>query len=146
MGVAGLAALGFFIAAYLAAYQVGFVRKVWEPCFGEGSVRVLHSSISQLFPVPDAALGAIGYAFELLATVAGGADRWRATPKLVLLYGAIVGALAATGLGLTALQAFVLHDFCTLCLISAAISLLVALLAGGEVLAAFKVLHEKRKT
>lgn len=144
--VAGLAAMGFFIAGYLAAYQFGLIRTVWEPFFGDGSVRVLHSWVSKMLPIPDAAIGATGYALEFVTTLAGNADRWRAAPKLVLLYGAIVAALALAALILMAIQMFVLRATCTLCLVSAAISLLIAWLASSEVLAAFAVLYEKEKT
>ena len=141
--VAALAAIGFFVAGYLAAYQFGLIRTVWEPLFGEGSVRVLHSWLSKMLPVPDAAVGATGYALEFVATLAGKADRWRAAPKLVLLYGAVVAALALAALILITVQVFILHAVCTLCLVSAAISLLTAWLASSEVLAAFAVLSER---
>ncbi len=133
--IAGLVLLGLGISSYLAAYQLGFIAHVWEPFFGQGSERVLHSFLSRLLPVPDAALGAGGYSLELIVALLGGADRWRASPKLVLFYGAIVAALALTGIGLTAVQLFVLHAACTLCLTSAALSLLIAWLARDEVLA-----------
>jgi uncharacterized membrane protein len=130
-----LATAGLSIASYLAAYQLGFVRKVWEPFFGAGSERVLHSFVSRLLPIPDAVAGALGYFAELITALIGGEQRWRTSPSLVLFYGAIVAALAVAGLVLSALQLFVLHAFCTLCLVSAIISLLIAWLACSEVLA-----------
>ncbi|PZR73886.1 MAG: hypothetical protein DLM52_10360, partial [Chthoniobacterales bacterium] len=133
--VAGLAAIGLGIASSLAAYQLGFVRQVWEPFFGDGSRRVLHSFVSTLLPVPDAAVGAAGYAAEFIATLGGGADRSRVHPPFVLVYGAIVASLAVGGLILTGVQAFVLHAGCTLCLLSALISVVVAAVARKEVVA-----------
>ena len=138
--IAVLAAIGFSIASYLAAYQMGFLHQVWEPFFGDGSARVLHSFVSTLLPVPDALMGALGYAVEFVTTLAGAADRWHSHPKLVLTYGVIVVAIGVAGLILVVLQAFVLHAFCTLCLLSATISVVIAFLARGEVLASFKVL------
>jgi len=85
-------------------------------------------------------MGALGYAVEFVTTLAGAADRWHSHPKLVLAYGVIVVAIGVAGLILVVLQAFVLHAFCTLCLLSATISVVIAFLARGEVLASFKVL------
>jgi hypothetical protein len=144
--IAVLAVIGFSIAGYLTAYQTGFVREVWEPFFGRGSARVLHSFVSKILPVPDALVGMIGYAVEFVSTLLGSAERWRSSPGLVLIYGAIVAAVGCAGLILIAVQAFVLHAFCTLCLASAIISLLIAFLACGEVFASLELLYEKRKT
>lgn len=133
-----LAAIGLTLASYLAAYQIGFTRKVWDPFFGSGSERVLHSFISQLLPIPDAVLGAVGYFAELITGSLGGEQRWRTSSSLVLLYGAVVAAVAIAALLLSALQLFVLHACCTLCLVSAVISLLIGWLAHSEVLASVR--------
>ncbi len=77
MPILVLAAAGLGVASYLAAYQFGSLRSVWEPFFGDGSVRVLHSFLSRLLPLPDAAVGACGYAAELVAGAVGGAHRRR---------------------------------------------------------------------
>jgi hypothetical protein len=53
-----LAGVGFCLASYLTAYQFGAIGRVWEPIFGHGSRTVLHSFVSRLLPVPDAAVGA----------------------------------------------------------------------------------------
>lgn len=143
MSVASLATIGLSVSIYLAAYQFGITHDVWEPFFGDGSKRALHSFISRLLPVPDAAAGAFGYAVELMATLIGGADRSRKHPRFVLLYGGIVTVLALAGLGLTAVQAFLLRTGCTLCLFSAAISLSVALIAREEVAAAWREVGRK---
>jgi hypothetical protein len=71
----GLALLGFLIAGYLALYQWGVFPSVWEPFFGDGSKSVLHSWISRMLPIPDAALGAIGYLLDAVTGVAGGRGR-----------------------------------------------------------------------
>lgn len=64
-------------------------------------------------------------------------------PRLVLVYGAIVAAMAGRGLILSAVQTFVLHTGCTLCLASAAISLIVAVLAREEVAASVHQIRSK---
>jgi uncharacterized membrane protein len=124
--IAGLALAGLAIAVYLTLYQLGIAPTVWEPFFGDGSRKVLHSPISRLLPVPDASLGAAGYLVEIVASL---------TPKTVLFFGAVAGAMALFGLLLAAVQAFWLRAGCTLCLTSASISVAVAVLAREEVAA-----------
>jgi uncharacterized membrane protein len=133
--IAGLALAGLAIAVYLTLYQLGIVPTVWEPLFGDGSRKVLHSPISRLLPVPDASLGAAGYLVEIVAGLIGGRERWRTAPKTVLFFGAVAAAMALFGLLLAAVQAFWLRAGCTLCLTSGGISVLIAMLARDEVLA-----------
>ncbi|MFL6514023.1 MAG: vitamin K epoxide reductase family protein [Chthoniobacterales bacterium] len=133
-----LAGLGFCIASYLAAYQMHLIRKVWDPVFGHGSEIVLRSFLSRLLPLPDAALGALGYAAEAIAAVIGGTSRWRTHSWFVCVYGGLVLCLAIVAVALSAIQVFVLHSGCTLCLCSAALSLIIASLASREVVAAWR--------
>src|SRR4051794_28170746 len=72
----GVAMVGFGIALYLALYQWRVIGDVWEPFFGNGSRIILNSSVSQLLPIPDAALGALGYLADAVAGVIGGRRRW----------------------------------------------------------------------
>ena len=58
-----LAMAGFGIAGYLSLYQFKIIPSVWEPFFGNGSVKVLNSPVSNIFSIPDAALGALSYLF-----------------------------------------------------------------------------------
>ena len=142
--VVALATLGFAIAAYLSAYQLGIVTRVWEPFFGLGSKTVLHSFLSRLLPVPDAVIGALGYTAEIAAGLIGGRTRYRDQRWIVLIYGAIIFGLALAAIALTCVQLFVLHAACTLCFCSAAISLAVAVLGRHEVMAAAKTSKGKR--
>lgn len=88
-----------------------------------------------MLPVPDASLGAVGYLADIVTCAIGGSIRWRTMPWMVLAYGAIVTAVGATALLLAILQPFLVHDGCTLCLTSAAISLIIMWLARHEVFA-----------
>jgi hypothetical protein len=90
-----LALLGFAIAAYLAAYQLGWVARVWEPFFADGSEVILHSWVSRLLPISDAALGALSYLADAIAGAIGGRQRWRSMPWLVISFGVLVGPLGA---------------------------------------------------
>jgi uncharacterized membrane protein len=139
--IIALAACGFCIAGYLGAYQIHLLSSVWDPVFGSGSERVLHSFISRLLPIPDAVLGALGYAAETLFAAVGGRVRWCTNSRLVCVYGAIVLCLAIIAIVLTAVQIFIVRAGCTLCLASAGLSLIIAALAGPEVIAAARNLY-----
>ncbi len=146
--LAAVAALGLALSAYLAAYQLGAVAEPWDPLFGPASsARVLHSVVARMLPVPDAAVGAAAYALEIVLELAGGADRWRRHPWVVLAFGAVALGLGVAGVTLTVIQLAVVHSLCTLCLCSAAVSIAVAIAAAaGEVLrAALRVVARSRR-
>ncbi len=138
--VIGLAVIGLAIASYLTLYQMGLINNVWEPFFGHGSQVILNSSVARLLPVPDASLGCLGYLIDVLLGSLGGRQRWRAAPWLVLLFGINVGVLAAGSLLLVILQSAVFHAWCTLCLVSALVSISIAGLAQDEVRATWQYL------
>jgi len=145
LAVAVLAFAGLLISLQLAFFQYGLVPSVWEPWFGDGSVQVLNSAFSRALPVRDAALGAAAYLLEMVLELSGGTTRWRRRPWLVLLLGLVAAAMAVTALGLAALQAFVVGAFCTLCLVSAVISLSVPLLVAEEVAATWRQVRRGRR-
>ncbi len=129
-----LAVAGLVISAYLAGYQLGLVRAVWDPVFGSASsARVLHSALSRALPVPDALLGALAYAAEVAIGLATLVQPQR---LMLFAYAAIAGLLALTSVGLVATQALVVHHFCLLCLASAVVSWAVAALVVPEARAA----------
>jgi uncharacterized membrane protein len=135
MPIVAMALVGFVIAAYLALYQVGIVPTVWEPFFGEGSETILHSWVSKVLPVSDAALGAFGYLLDAVTGAIGGRRRWRTMPWIVVLFGVAVGPLGAVSILLVILQPVVFGTWCTLCLVTAAISVAMIGPAMDEVLA-----------
>jgi hypothetical protein len=120
--IVALALVGFAIAGYLTLYQIDVIDTVWEPFFGDGSETVLNSSVSHVLPVPDAALGALGY-----------------------LADAVTGAIGGASLLLVVLQPVAFDSFCTLCLASAVISVLMIGPAMDEVLASLQVLRRARE-
>jgi hypothetical protein len=141
-----LALTGCAIATYLTLFQVNIVHVVWEPFFGDGSYRILkESSISHLLPIPDAALGAMVYLLDLTAGAIGGRARWRTMPWIVLLLGVISGALAMGGILLAISQPVLFHAYCTLCLASAACSILMFGCVLAEVMATLQFLQRKRE-
>ncbi len=137
LAVAILALCGVGIATYLALVQLRIVAQPWDPVFGAGSTRaVLTSWVSRLLPIPDAALGAVAYLVEAVLAVAAARS---ARPRGALVACGIVaaGLLLAAG-ALVAIQAAVVHAFCSLCLVSAALSVIVAALAIPDAVGAFR--------
>jgi hypothetical protein len=137
-GVIVLAYCGACVSGYLAFYQYRLIGSVWDPVFGDGSRQVLDSAFSRSLPVHDAALGAGAYLAELVLTAVGGSRRWQRRPYLVVAVGLLSLAMGATALVLLVVQAAVVHAFCGLCLVSAAISLSLPVLVLDEVRAAVR--------
>ncbi len=134
-----LAVLGCGISAYLTLYQWHVTTVVWDPVFGSrSSERVLTSALSRMLPLPDATLGAVAYVVEAAATLVGGERRWERTPVVVLVYGLILAGLALTSCALVVAQLLVVRGLCTLCLASAAISIVNAALGKPEAAAALR--------
>ncbi len=129
------AVVGAAIASYLGAFQLGLIDDVWEPFFGSGSRTILTSGVSHLLPIPDALLGAFGYVVDALGGIIGGRGRWRTMPWIVVLFGIAVGPLGAVSVLLVILQPVLFDAFCTLCLASAVISVVMIGPAMDEVLA-----------
>jgi hypothetical protein len=142
--IIGLALLGFAIAGYLALYQWGVFSTVWEPFFGDGRREILHSSVSKLLPIPDAALGALGYLLDAGSGAIGRENRWRRMPWIVVIFGLAVGPLGAVSIILVILQPVLFGHWCTLCLSSAVISVLMIGPAMDEFLASLQYLKRVR--
>ncbi|ABG05667.1 Vitamin K epoxide reductase [Rubrobacter xylanophilus DSM 9941] len=138
--VAALAAAGLLVAGYLTLYQLGLTGGVWDPFFPQGSPKVL-----RLFePVPDAALGALAYGTEIVLSFVGGEDRWRTMPWTTLAFGATVFAGALVSVLLMIAQPVLARAWCTLCLASAGISLLLCGRGAEEPLASLQHLRRVR--
>lgn len=142
--ILAVALAGFGIATYLTLYQLDVFPDVWEPFFGGGSRTILHSSISRLLPIPDAALGAIGYLLDAVSGVIGGRGRWRTMPWIVLLFGVAVGPLGLVSLLLVISQPVLFQAWCTLCLTSALVSVCMIGPAMDEILASLQYLKRER--
>ena len=139
-----IALLGFCIASYLAAFQFRIIQTVWEPFFGSGSRTVLNSPTSRILPIPDAALGALGYLADVVTGIIGGTARWRTAPWIVVLFGVAVGPLGLVSVLLVILQPVKYDAWCTLCLSTALISILMIGPAMDEVLASLQHLGRVR--
>ena len=124
----GLPLLGGAVASYLTLYQSGLVASIWEPIFQDGSRTILHSKLAQALPVPDAAVGAVGYLTEATCVAVG----WDGRLLVGVVYGATVIIFAVVSAALLVAQGAYFHTWCTLCTISALISFAIAGLAARE--------------
>jgi hypothetical protein len=141
-----LAALGTAIAGYLAMFQLEVFDGVWEPFFGDGSRRILTSWVSQLtHPLPDAGLGAISYLADAVTGAIGGRRRWKTMPWMVILFGLAVGPLGVVSVLLVILQPVLFDSWCTLCLASGAVSVLMIGPAMDEVMASLQHVSRVRR-
>lgn len=140
------AVAGFLVALYLGLYQLHVFSTVWEPFFGNGTQKVLHSFVSRTLPVPDGLLGAFAYLADVILVSAGDNIRWRSRPRWVIAYAAVVGLMGLVSVSLIILQAFILHAWCTLCLVSALLSFSMLRPVYREFLAAFHFLRKPEVT
>jgi uncharacterized membrane protein len=144
--IVALAVIGFLIALYLTLYQVRVLHSVWEPFFGSGSQRILNSEISRILPIPDAALGALGYLADAVFGLVGSTRRWRTMPWVVLVFGLAVGPLGLVSVLLVVLQPVMFDAWCTLCLVTALISVVMIGPAMDEMLASLQYLKRVKKS
>ena len=143
--VIALGFIGFVGAHYMAAYQLGHIETVWEPFFGDGTVRVLTSDVSRSWPISDAGLGAVTYLFEVLMGVMGDRRRWRTMPWMVTFFGILVVPLGVTSIVLVILQPLSVGAWCTICLATALAMLIMIPLTLDEVVAMGQFLAQSRR-
>jgi uncharacterized membrane protein len=122
--VAALALIGFLIARYMTAYQLGHIDSQWDPFFAgnnglNGTETIITSSVSKAWPIADAGLGALVYTLELVMTFMGGKDRWRTMPWMVLALAFLIVPLGVVSIYFVIIQPILIGTWCTLCLVTA---------------------------
>ena len=137
--------LGFFVARYLAGFQLGYSNTIWDPFFGDGTRQILTSKVSESFPVSDAGLGAFAYILDVVMGLTGRTARWRTMPWIVLIFGFLVIPLGIVSLTLVILQPLAVGAWCTACLFSAFITVLMIPFTFDEVLASVQFIRKKKK-
>ncbi len=147
--IALIALIAFLISVYMGLFQWGLIGSVWDPVFGEATQKVLDSDVSKSMEkyiiIPDAILGAVAYLGDILLALAGSTRRWQYRPWMVVIFGIDVIPLGIVSAVLVMMQAFVVGHWCFLCLITAAISLVLIYFAYDEVWSSLKYLHRIRK-
>jgi uncharacterized membrane protein len=132
--IVGLGFVGMCIAGYLAAYQFGWVQSVWDPVFGsESTKKVLESKVSKLFPVPDAFLGALGYAGDWIFGAVGGTKRYRTMPWVVIIFGIFIVPFGGTSIALGLIMPTIVGSWCFLCLVNTIIGIILIPMSWDEV-------------
>ncbi|WP_162052693.1 SPW repeat domain-containing protein [Pontibacter pamirensis] len=137
--------VGFFVARYMGAFQMEYINSVWDPFFGDGTRNVLTSKVSESFPVSDAMLGAFSYIVDVLFGLAGGTHRWRTMPWVVIIFGILIFPLGVVSITLVILQPVSVGYWCTLCLTSAMVSLIMIPFTIDEVVATLQLMKYEKK-
>ncbi len=137
--------VGFFVARYMGTFQLEIIDTAWDPFFGNGTEKVLTSDVSHAFPVSDALLGAFSYLLDILFAYAGNSHRWRTMPWVVILFGILIIPLGIVSITLIILQPLSVGFWCTLCLVSAMVSLIMIPFAVDEVLATIQLIRYEKK-
>lgn len=138
--------LGWMAARYLGAYQLGYIDHVWDPFFGRGTMQLLDSGLSHAFPVSGAALGSFVYTIVFLLGFIGDSSRFRTMPWVVVLFGIVVIPLGLVSIFLVMAQSLVVGVWCTICLVTAILILLVIPLEIDEIIVAVYDLVRKKKS
>ena len=124
----------------MAAFELGHITTLTDPLFGLGTERVLTSTVSRAFPIPDAGLGAAAYMVEFLMGFMGDKRRWRTMPWMVTFFGILVVPLGIVSITLIILQPLAVGSWCTPCLIAAVAMLIMITLTLDEVVAMIQFL------
>ncbi|CAN5893125.1 hypothetical protein BH11GEM2_BH11GEM2_35870 [soil metagenome] len=143
--IIALALVGLFLSRQMAAFELQQVTSFPDPFFGMGTVRVLTSTVSKSFPIPDAGLGAFAYTIEFLMGFMGDKVRWRTMPWMVTFFGILVVPLGVVSITLIILQPLAVGAWCTPCLIAAAAMVLMIALTLDEVVAMCQFLAQARR-
>lgn len=118
--IAVIAVIGVVDCCYLTITHLTGDDAACGP--SSGCSKVLSSAYASFRGIPTAAFGAVGY-FTVFSLAILALFDYRSAARLMKL---VVTAMFATTLWLLYLQAFVLHAFCPFCLLSAALSFLMA--------------------
>jgi nucleoside-diphosphate-sugar epimerase/uncharacterized membrane protein len=146
-----LAFVGLFASRYLSAFQLGHIDSLWDPFFSghgggrNGTEAVVTSTVSKAFPIADAGLGAVTYILDILTGIIGDQRRWRTMPWLVLLFGLLIVPLGAVSVGFIIIQPTIIGSLCTLCLVQAAITVLLIPYSVDEVFATAQYLWQSKR-
>jgi uncharacterized membrane protein len=135
--IALIASIATLIAIYMGLYQWKLIDFVWDPIFGNQTMKVLDSNVSHWITswvrLPDSILGSLAYLGDVIFALAGSTRRWFDRPWLVVLFGLDVIPLGLVSATLIFLQGTVVGSWCFLCLVTGVISLVLVVLAYDEV-------------
>jgi uncharacterized membrane protein len=137
--------VGFCISTYLGLFQLHVLHSVWDPIFTVGSIQVLESSLSKALPLPDSLLGAFGYFCEFITFLLGSTQRFGRGSWILFLYSLIALGMGAVSVGLVFYQTLIVQNWCTLCLVSALISMRLFFPGLRELTLSIREIKKKRQ-
>lgn len=115
--IIGLALFGIALSTYSLAHKTGFTSGALCNLSDTFSCDIVNQGpYSEIFGVPVAGIGVVGYAFVLLAALLKRKNPHDKSLSLFLVLSTFGGL--AFALYLTSLEAFVLHAWCIVCLLS----------------------------
>src|SRR6476469_4111085 len=127
MFMALVALIGVFLSLYLTMFKLGYIGTL---ACGSGSCETVQlSKWGDFLGVPVAAWGAGYYAIVVGLAFAGVQVRYESSARLTNWLVYVTGAGLLFSLWLTYLELFVIHALCRWCLGSAALTLVLFLLA-----------------
>ena len=122
-----IALIGVFLSLYLTLYKLGYIGTL---ACGSGSCeKVQLSKWGDFLGLPVSAWGVGYYAIVLAVSFAGVQERFAESPRLTNALVYLTGAGLLFSIWLTYLELFVLHAICRWCLGSAAITVVLFVLA-----------------
>jgi len=130
--IAGLSTLGLLDSLYMLAYHEGWIDSLACPFFGEGCNIVGRSKQARHFGIPNAAVGAAGYAVMGTLAVAGGKIPSKIERLRTVGLAGTSSAAALASAVLTWEQKSKVKAWCFWCLTSAALNALILPLAITE--------------
>ena len=142
--IGALAIAGLADALYMLAYQRGLIRRIACPFFGDGCARVARSPHARHFGVPNALVGAAGYAAMASLALSAGARPPEARPRQRLALGALSGSAVAVSAYLTWEQPTKVGAWCFWCLSSAVVNVAIFALALPDARRAWRVTRARR--
>jgi hypothetical protein len=103
------------------------------------------SAVSKAFPIADAGFGAFAYALDILAGSIGDRRRWRTMPWMVLLFGLLIIPLGVVSVTFIIIQPPIIGALCTLCIMQAAVTVILVPYSVDEVLATCQYLYRSTR-
>lgn len=124
-----------FLSHYLAIYQLGYISVVWDPIFGDSTMKVLTS---------DAELGSLTYLLEALFAWHGTIDRWKSKPWIVILFSILALPVGVVSIVLIILQPLIVKAWCFICLLIAFLMLTIIVVSIGEPIATLQCMKKQK--
>jgi len=123
LGIAAFSAVGVLDALYMLAFDEGLLEHLWCPFLGDQCEKVGRSEHARHFAVPNAAVGAVGYAAMGSLALWGGTRPASERPSRSIALAGISAGAAAASLYLLYEQKSKIHAYCFWCLLSTGVSL-----------------------